>query len=188
VTTKIFSRPKASGERLQNEDETGGGAIGIGDNEAGVVAAIFLLRGNGIEMGCIDLGNEQRNIRVHAVIARIADDGIAGASKILLGRASDGRIESGKDEVAVERRVETLDDEIARGPGDGRVEMPANGFGVSPAGGTLGRGDFGEVKPGMVAEHLNKALADDTCGAEDSGLPFFLRSRHLHVLISVVLR
>jgi hypothetical protein len=139
-------------------------------------------------MGCIYFGNKQRNIGIHAVIARIADDGIAGASKILLGRASDGRIESGKDEVAVERRVETLDDEIARGLGDGRVEMPANGFGVGLAGGALGGGDFAKVKPGMIAEHLNEALADDTCSAQDSCLPPFLRSFRLHVLISVALR
>jgi len=44
------------------------------------------------------------------VIARIADDGIAGASKILLGRASDGSIERGEYEVAVERGIETFDD------------------------------------------------------------------------------
>jgi hypothetical protein len=40
----------------------------------------------------------------------------------------------------------------------------------------------------MIAEHLNEALADDTRGAEDPRLPFFLRSFRLHILISVVLR
>jgi len=76
-----FFQAEGIGERLQDKDEAGGGAIGIGDEEASVVAAIFLLDGNGIEMGCIDLGNEQRNIGVHAVIARIADDGIAARAK-----------------------------------------------------------------------------------------------------------
>ncbi len=66
--------------------------------------------------------------------------------------------------------------------------MPADGFGVGLAGGALGGGNLGEFKPRMMAEHLNEALADDTCGAEDSSLPFFLPLFRLHVLISVVLR
>jgi len=66
--------------------------------------------------------------------------------------------------------------------------MPANGFGVGLAGRALGGGYLGKVKPGMIAEHLNEALTDDTCSAEDSCLPFFRRPLRLHVLISVVLR
>src|SRR5260370_30460680 len=96
-------------------------------------------------MSGVHFGNEQRDVGIHAVIARIADDGIAGAGKILLGGARDGRIESGKDEVAVERRVETLDDEIAGGLGDGRVEMPANGCGAGIAGAALRRSVFAKV-------------------------------------------
>ena len=38
-----FFQTEGVGERFQNQDEPGGGAIGIGDDEAGVVAAIFLL-------------------------------------------------------------------------------------------------------------------------------------------------
>ncbi len=66
--------------------------------------------------------------------------------------------------------------------------MPANGFGVGPAGRALGGGNFGEVEPGMIAKHLNEALADNPCSAKDSGLPLFLRLFRLHSLISVVLR
>src|SRR5207249_246242 len=146
-----------------DKDEAGGGTIGIGDDEAGVVAAILLLNGNGVEMGGVHFGNEQRNIGIHAVITRIADDGVASASEILLGRACDGRIERGQDEVAVESGIETLDDEIAGGFGDRRVEMPSNGFGVGLAEGALGGGNLGKFKPGMIAEHLNEALADNSC-------------------------
>src|SRR6266849_6854173 len=138
-------------------------------------------------MGGIDFGNEQRNVGIHAVIAGIADDGIASAGELLFGGTGDGRIERGKDEVAVEGGIEALYDEAAGGFGDGRVEMPANGFGVGFAAGTLGGGDFGEVEPGMIAEHLNQALADDAGGAEDSRFPFFVRTFRLHVLISIVL-
>src|SRR5216684_2032165 len=102
-------------------------------------------------MGGVYFGNEQRNIGIHAVIGRIADDGISSAGEILFGGAGDGRIERGENKVAVERGIETLDDEATRGFGDRRVEMPANGFGVGLAGRTLGGGDFGEVEPGMIA-------------------------------------
>src|SRR6266851_6472389 len=136
----------------------------------------------------IHFGNEQRNIAMHTVIARIADDGIAGASEILFGGTGDGRIKRGENEVAVEGGVETLDDEAAGRFRNGRVQMPASGFSVGLAGRTLGGGNFGKVKPGMSAEHLNEALADDTGGAEDSCFPFLVRAFGLHVLISVVLR
>jgi hypothetical protein len=40
----------------------------------------------------------------------------------------------------------------------------------------------------MIAEHLNEALADNSCSAKDSRSPLFLRSLRVHILISVVLR
>src|SRR5712691_23377 len=139
-------------------------------------------------MGSVHFGNEERYIGIHAVIPAIADDGITRAGEIFFGRAGDGRIERGKHKVAVEREVETFDDEAARSVRDRRVEMPVHGFSVSLAGGTLGGRHFGELEPGMIAEHLNKALADDSSSAEDSRLPLFVRPVHLHVLRSVVLR
>jgi hypothetical protein len=39
----------------------------------------------------------------------------------------------------------------------------------------------------MIAEHLNEALAYDTCSAEDSCLPLFGWTIRLHDLISIVL-
>ena len=66
------------------------------------------------------------------MIHGIADDGIARAGEILFGRASDGRIERGKNEVAVEREVESFNDEAARGIGNRPIEMPAGRFGVGP--------------------------------------------------------
>src|SRR5882724_9015405 len=121
----------------------------------------------------VDFGNQQRNVRVHTVIARIADAGIAGAGEILFGRAGDGRIEGRENEVAIERGIETFDDEIARGCGNRSFEMPVNGFGVRLAGGTLGGGDFGELKPGMIREEMDEALADHAGGAEDASAKFF---------------
>ncbi len=64
-----FLEAEGIGERFQYKDKAGGGAIGIGDDKTGAVAAILLLHGNGVEMGGVYFGNEQRDIRVHAVIA-----------------------------------------------------------------------------------------------------------------------
>ena len=55
--------------------------------------------------------------------------------------------------------------EIARGLGDGTIEMPADGFSVGFAGRAFGGGDFGEVEPGVMREKFYKALADETCRA-----------------------
>jgi hypothetical protein len=106
------------------------------------------------------------------MITRIADDGITSASEILLGRAGDRRIEGGKNEIAIQRGIEAFDDEIARGWGNRRFEMPAHGFGVRLAGGTLGGGNFSELKPGMIREEMHEALADHAGGAEDTSAKF----------------
>ena len=68
------------------------------------------------------------------MIFGVADDGIAGAGEVFLGGAGDGRIERGKDKVAFEVGIETLDDEATRCVRDRAVEMPADSFGVALAG------------------------------------------------------
>src|SRR5690242_2570946 len=49
--------------------------------------------------------------------------------------------------------------------------MPAHGFGVGLAGRSLGGGDFGKFKPGMLREKSHEALADDASSAEHAGAP-----------------
>jgi len=63
-----FLEAEGVGERFQDENEAGGGAVRIGDDEAGVVAAVFLLERDGVEMGGVDFGNEERDVGIHAVI------------------------------------------------------------------------------------------------------------------------
>ena len=81
-------------------------------------------------MRCVHFRDQERNVGIHAVIAGIADDWIAGAGEFLFGWACDAGIERGEDEIAVESRLEALHDEITRCLRDGRVEMPARGFRV----------------------------------------------------------
>src|SRR5882762_2889517 len=121
-------------------------------------------------------GSGANTRRSHAVIPAIADDRIAGASEILFGGAGDRRIERGENEVAVERGVETFDDEIASHFGNGCAEVPANGLGVGFAGGTLGSGDFGEFEPGVTGEQAYETLTDDSRRAQNAGPQLFLRT------------
>src|SRR5216683_3783341 len=170
---KDFLEAEGVGERFQYQNKTGGGTVRIGDDETGVVTAIFLLQGNGVEMRGVDFGNKQRNVGIHAVIPRVADDGIAGAGEIFFGGAGNRRIERGENEVAIEIGFEPLDDESAGGIGDRRFEMPLDRFSVGPAGRTLGGSDFGEGKPRMIGQQIHEALADDARGAQDAGAPLF---------------
>ena len=128
----------------------------------------------------VHFGNEERNVRLHAVTLRVAHHGIAGARKGLFDGPGHQGIKRGKDEVTIERRRGVLHDEAVGGLRDGAGEVPAHGVGIAIAGGALRRGNFGELEPGMLSEKMDEALADNAGGAEDSGAPapLFLRTRY----------
>ena len=170
---KLF-QAEGIGERFENEDESGGGAIRICDDEAGTIAAIFLLQWNGIEVSCVDFRNEKRDVRVHSMIFGVAHDGIARAGEIFFATTGDGRIERGENEVAIEIRFKALDDEVGGSGGKRFVEVPLRGFGIFFSRGAFRGGDFRELEPGMIGEELDEALADNAGGAEDSGTEFLL--------------
>jgi hypothetical protein len=76
------------------------------------------------------------------MILGVADYGIASAGEIFFGGTSYGRIESGEYEIAIERWVETSDDEISCRSRDRFVEVPVHGLGISFSGGALRGGYF----------------------------------------------
>jgi hypothetical protein len=123
-------------------------------------------------MGRVDLGNEQRNVGIHAVILGITDDGIACASEIFFSGACNARIEGGKDEIAFEVGIEAFDDKAAGGFRDGPVEMPAYRLGVILTGRAFGRGHLCQLEPRMASEKLYQALAHQAGGAQNSSAPF----------------
>jgi len=49
------------------------------------------------------------------MVFAIADHGIAGAGEVFLGRAGNGRIERGKNKIAIERGFQIFYDEIRCG-------------------------------------------------------------------------
>jgi hypothetical protein len=166
-----FLEAEGISERLQDKHETRCGTIRIRDDEAAVIATVFPLQRNRIEMRRVDLGNEQRNVGIHAVVLGVANNGITGSGEVFFGRPGDGRIERGKNEIASEIRVEALDGETSRFCWNRGVEMPANGVSVAFAGGALGGGDLGELEPGMIGQELHEVLADEARGAENASAP-----------------
>ena len=107
-----FFQAESLGERFQDQNQSGSGAIWIGNDESRAVAAIFLLYGNGIKMRGIHFRYQQRDVGRHAMILGIADHGIASACEVFLGRAGNGRIERGKNKIAIERGFQIFYDEI----------------------------------------------------------------------------
>ena len=52
--------------------------------------------------------------------------------------------------------------------GDGSFQTPARGFGIRPAFRPIGSGKPCDFEPRMMLQHLNKSLADDAGGTENS--------------------
>ncbi len=110
----------------------------------------------------VHLGNEQRNIRIHAVISGIAHHRISRTSELFFGCPCDRGIERGEYEVTLERGIEALHDQFAHSLGNGRIEMPADRLGVRFTRGALRSGDFREFKPRVIGKQVHDALANET--------------------------
>src|SRR5450432_925201 len=102
----------------------------------------------------------------------VADYRVASAGEVFFRFAGDGRIQRGEDEIAIERRFETFDDQVARIFRNGRIEVPAGGFGVTFAGRAFGGRDFGELEPRVIGEDFYDALTDQSGGAQHACAPF----------------
>src|ERR1043166_4979231 len=150
--------PESVGERLEHEDESGSGTIRIGDDEAGGVTAIFLLKRNRVEMRSVDFGNEQRDVGIHSMVFGVAHDAVACPSEVFFGGTGDGRVERRENEIAIEGWFKTFDAESGGSGGDGFVKVPLRGFGVFFPGRTFGGGDFGEFKPRVTSEKLDRGV------------------------------
>ena len=123
-------------------------------------------------MRCVHFGDQKRNVGIHAVILRIADDGIAGAREFFFGWAGDARIERGENEIAVECWLESFarrDFALACGIGVSRCQRAASAYVFRRAFRSCDRGEF---KPRMICEQFYEALTDETGRAENAGAPF----------------
>src|SRR5260221_3130029 len=117
-------------------------------------------------MPCVHLGNQQRNVGIHAMVLRVADDGITGAREVLFGGPGHGRIERGENEIASETRVQAFDDEPSSNGWNRDVEETGDPISVTLTKGTLPGSDFGVLEPTMIGQEFSAALIDECRGAK----------------------
>src|SRR5205085_8014004 len=77
---KNFFNPNFLVQGGKRHDQAGGGAVGIGDDEAARLAPPAL-RFDERHVAGIHFGNEQRNIGLHAEGAGVGDDNVSGGGK-----------------------------------------------------------------------------------------------------------
>ncbi len=82
-------------QRRERHGQHDGGAIGIGD-DLPFPAALALLVRNQLQMIGVDLRDQQRNVRLHAMIARIRNDDVSGLGERLLDLGGDRRVHRGE--------------------------------------------------------------------------------------------
>ncbi len=110
-------------QRRQRHRQEHRRAVRVGDDPA--LPAVRGLRGTQREVVRVDLGDEQRHDRVHPVVARVADDDVAGLGEGAFDVAGDGGVERGEDElrtVAGRRGLTTMSAASA-----GRVSLRRQG-------------------------------------------------------------
>ena len=120
------------------------------------------------QMVGVDLGNQQRDERIHAVVARVADHEVTGGGEGLLDLAGHRRVERGKHDPRAAARRARLDEHRRERVGNRRGQPPRRDGAVGLAFGSLARGEPGRAKPGMTRETRDELLADDAGGAEDA--------------------
>jgi hypothetical protein len=81
-----LKRPEGVFEGFERHDEAGGGAVGVGDDEAFGEVELLLLVWHYVEMGRVDQRHYERHERVPPVVLRVGKDGQVGGSKGFLCR------------------------------------------------------------------------------------------------------
>ena len=164
---------EAIGQRLEGEDQADGAAVGVGDD----VSAGLLAPGLGleqVEVGGVDLGDDEGHVALHAEGAGVGDDGAAGGGEFGLQFASNVGVEGGEDNAGGSLGGVGGDDHLADAVGEGRVQLPFGGFRVGFAAGFVAGGEPGDLKPGVGLEQLDKALADHSGCAKNAYLMWSL--------------
>src|SRR5262249_44944795 len=139
---------------------------GIGDNLT-LPSTIALLSGNQLQMVGIDLRNEQRNIVLHPMIARIRYYDVPGLGKRTFDIGRYRSIHRRKQQARRIPRLAFFDGEIRNGSGH-YAEMPGHRIPVLLAGRAVARAEPREVEPRMALQELDEMLAYHSGSAEDT--------------------
>ena len=109
-------------QRRQRHREHDGRTIRIGDDGAGPALRAPLLADQ-LQVIGIDLRNQQRHERIHAEVARVADDDVAGRGEGAFDIAGDRRIEAGEHDLRSLAGHARVDDAVAAPSGIGVVSF-----------------------------------------------------------------
>ncbi len=146
------------------------GTIRVRDDAAGP-AAPFALFQDGLRVIGVDLGNEQRHVRLHAVRFRVAEDGLARAREVCLDLLSRFCRQGGEDDAHFVRQsagaARAHRHGGYRGGHAASGQPPFRDFSIGSSCPALGYSKRGQFKPGMSLQQLDEALPDHTCRAEN---------------------
>ena len=142
--------------------------FGIGDNHA-LPAARPLLRVEECQMAGIHFRNDERHIGIHAMIARIGHDDVAGLRELAFNLGGDGGVHSGEHEARSSSRGFGIgDNDFGRMRRDIAIETPGGCIFEFLAGGTITRSEPSEIEPGMTLQETNEMLAHHAGAAENA--------------------
>src|SRR5688572_32905723 len=102
----------------------------------------------------VDLWNDQRHERIHAVVPRVGRDEMSGGGVVLFQLSRHRRIERREEKPRRKPLARPLDPESADALGYGGRELPAaaNRLFVALPGALVRGHHFGDLEPGMLLE------------------------------------
>ena len=173
---KYALQAKALRQWFERQHQPDGAAVGVGhDVAAGLLAPV--LRLEQAQVGCVDLGNHQWNIRLHAKCAGIGDYGATRSGKLRLQFARNVGVEGGEDHARRALRSRGGDHHRGDTAGEWGIQLPAHGLAVAFAAGLVTGGQPRDFKPRVPLEQLDEALTDDSRSAKNAYLVSCLHGR-----------
>ena len=154
-------------QRSQRDDQADCRAIGIRDHESARLLAPCLAFEQ-LDVVVIDFRNDQRHIALHPQRAGIGNHGASGFGEARLHFGRNGGIQRGKNNFgrALGRRGRNRMSATCAGIAVFSFQRAASR--IRTAFGTVGGRQPRHLKPGMMLQHLHKALPDDAGSAQDS--------------------
>jgi len=117
-------------------------------------------------VGGVDLGDEERDVVVHAKVLGVGDDDVAGGGKFLFDFRGDVGVHGGEDELGGVTGLALADGEAGDAGGHHAVEAPTGGLTILLAGGAVRGSDPSQLEPGVIREQTGKILPHHSGGAE----------------------
>ena len=154
-------------DRRESEDQSDGGAVGIG-NDVAAVLFVPCLNVDQLNVASVDFRDHQRDVFIHAQRAGVGNDRATRVGKARLEFGGDRGIERGEDHLGRAIGCGRRNLHFGDGGWDRCLEAPARGVRIGLAFGAVGSGQPCHLEPRVVLEHLDKSLSYDAGGAQDS--------------------